>query len=224
MDEPAVTPPTDPFGEDWISEVHVVDDDRSVRRGLGRLLRASGYRVCTHASAGDFLAHDMGEKPTCLVLDVKMPDETGLELQERMRSMRYAPPIVFLTGHGDIPMSVRAMRAGAVDFLTKPVDSYDLLVAIERGLAQDRQVRQQRDETRELRRCLDSLTRRERQVLDRVVGGQLNKQIGYELGIAEKTVKVHRGRVMEKMAAGSLAELVRVAQRLGVEPLGVAGR
>ncbi len=208
----------DRFGDDWISEVHLVDDDESVRRGLGRLLRASGYQVRTHESTAEFLDQDLGDAPTCVVLDVKMPDETGLELQERMRTLRYAPPIVFLTGHGDIPMSVQAMRAGAVDFLTKPVDSYDLLVAIERALALDRQARTERDETREMRRRLDSLTRRERQVLERVIGGHLNKQIGFELGIAEKTVKVHRGRVMDKMAAGSLAELVRMAQRLGVEP------
>lgn len=196
--------------------VFVVDDDLSVRRSLTRLLTAAGYEVETCASAREFLEREAHVGPSCLVLDVRMPGLTGLDVQAALAGAGRRTPIVFVTGHGDISMSVTAMKRGAVDFLTKPFDAEDLLAAIERAVA--RHARELDDEARaaEIRARVRTLTPREAQVFALVVTGMLNKQIASQLGIGEKTVKVHRARVMEKMRAGSVAELVRLADRLGV--------
>jgi FixJ family two-component response regulator len=196
--------------------VFVVDDDPSVRKSLTRLLAAAGYAVEAFASARDFWAREPYAGPCCLVLDVRMPGLSGLDLQETLAAAGRRMPIVFVTGHGDISMSVRAMKRGAVDFLTKPFDERDLLTAIERAVAKD--VHDLDDEARvtEVQERVKSLTPREAEVFALVVTGMLNKQIAFALGIAEKTVKVHRARVMEKMRAGSVAELVRLADRIGV--------
>lgn len=196
--------------------VFVVDDDPSVRKSLTRLLTAAGYGVEAFSSAREFLEREEHGGPGCVVLDVRMPGLTGLELQAALGGAARRIPIVFVTGHGDVSMSVTAMKGGAVDFLTKPFDAEDLLAAIERAVARD--VRETADEARatEARARVRMLTPREAQVFALVVTGMLNKQIASELGIAEKTVKVHRARVMEKMQAGSVAELVRLADRAGV--------
>lgn len=194
--------------------VHVVDDDLSLRTALTRLLRAAGYEVRAYASAGEFLMAEPGAVPGCLVLDVRMPGSSGLELQAALEKRPEPLPIIFLTGHGDIPTSVRAMRSGAVDFLTKPVKRQDLLGAVQAALARDAERRAARTQRATLRARFESLTPREREVFTHVVAGLLNKQIAAELGCALRTVKLHRGRVMQKMHAGSLAELVRVAEEL----------
>src|SRR5262245_59275043 len=205
--------PPDPTGP---ATVHVVDDDAGMRKALGRILEAAGYVVRTYASAGDFLLADKADGPACLVLDVRMPGPSGLELQQSLARQEGSLPVVFLSGHGDIPMTVRALKAGAVDFLTKPVEGKALLAAIETALAQDAARRSERDELRALRERYDSLSAREREVFAQVVTGKLNKQIAGDIGAAERTVKAHRARVMEKMDAGSVADLVRMAGRLGV--------
>jgi FixJ family two-component response regulator len=196
--------------------VFVVDDDPSVRKSLVRLIASAGYAVETFASAREFLARERYAGPSCLVLDVRMPALTGLDLQEALASTGHRTSIVFVTGHGDVPTTVRAMKGGAVDFLTKPFDEQDLLGAIERAVARD--ARDRGDEVRvaEARARVKTLTPRETEVFALVVTGMLNKQIAAALGIGEKTVKVHRARVMEKMGAGSVAELVRLADRAGV--------
>ena len=196
--------------------VFIVDDDPSVRKSLARLLRGAGYEVEAFASAGEFLARPHHDAPCCLVLDVRMPGLTGLELQEALAVAGYAMPIIFVTGHGDVPTSVRAMKAGAVDFLTKPFNDTDLLDAVQDALKRDRAARRERAEVEVVRARLTKLTPREREVLPLLVTGMLNKQIGYDLGITERTVKVHRARVLEKMQAGSVAELVRLAERVGI--------
>jgi RNA polymerase sigma factor (sigma-70 family) len=196
--------------------VFVVDDDESVRRSLERLVRSVGLNVETFATAREFLSADRPNWPACLVLDVRMPGMSGLDLQEELIAAGYSMPVIFLTGHGDIPMSVRAMKAGAVDFLQKPFSDQDLLDAIHRAIDQDTRARQERTEVSEIQRRVDSLTPREREVLALVVQGRLNKQIAYELGLSEKTVKAHRARVMEKMQADSLAHLVRLADKVGI--------
>ena len=192
--------------------VYVVDDDASVLKSLTRLLRAARYKVQTFSSGRDFLAQPLTTGPACLVLDVRMPGITGLELQEALAARPRPLPIVFISGHGDIPMSVRAMKAGAVDFLTKPYGANDLLDAVRRAI--DKDVSDQGDRVRalEIQQRLTNLTRREAEVFGLVVTGRLNKQIAWELGISEKTVKVHRARVMEKMRAESVADLVRMSQ------------
>ena len=202
------TPPT----------VFLVDDDPAVLRGLSRLLRAAGWLSATFLSATEFLNRLDPAVPGCVVLDVSMPGLDGLALQRMLRDKNCLLPIIFLTGHGDIPTSVRAMKAGAVDFLTKPVRDDDLLNAIRHAVEKDRICRQERAETAVLEGRLATLTPREREVLALVVSGRLNKQVATQLGTAEKTIKVHRARVMEKMGAGSLAELVRLAERAGVAP------
>lgn len=192
--------------------VNVVDDDALVLRSLGRLLRSAGFAVRTFPSSQDFLAQNAAAQPGCLVLDLTMPGLSGLELQERLGD---AFPVVFLSGNADVPASVRAMKAGAVDFLTKPVDREQLLAAVRIALGRDRRARAEREARDSVAGRLAGLTPRERQVLAGVVAGKLNKQIAAELGTAEKTVKVHRARVMRKMRAGSLAELVLLAGRVG---------
>jgi FixJ family two-component response regulator len=196
--------------------VGIVDDDASVRKGLARLVTTAGYRVEVFASAREFLERPRSEDLCCLVLDVRMPGLTGLELQEALAVAGDRMSIVFVSGHGDVVGSVKAMKRGAVDFLTKPVDARELLGAIERGVARALTVQREQAGATDVQGRLKTLTAREVQVFALVVTGMLNKQIAAELGIVEKTVKVHRARVMEKMRAGSLAELVRLADRAGV--------
>ena len=198
--------------------VFVVDDDVGTRESLKNLIRSVGLRAETFASAQDFLRSTRPDVPSCLVLDVRLPGLSGLDLQKRMTEVELAIPIVFVSGHGDIPMSVRAMKAGAVEFLTKPFREQELLDAIQQALERDRNAREQRAEIAELRSRYRLLTPREREVMALVVTGLLNKQVAGELGTSEASVKVHRQHVMEKMRAGSLAALVRMADRVGVDP------
>ena len=198
--------------------VFLVDDDASVRKALTRLMKSAGYNVSAFASARDFLDHSSaGESSSaCLVLDVRMPGLSGLDLQHELRAGKRLLPIVFITGHGDIPMSVKAMKDGAVDFLPKPVKDNVLLKAVEQALARADHEYAEQQEFQHLQRRLKNLTPREREVMNLVVKGRLNKQIAFELGTAEKTVKVHRSRVMEKMEVQSLAELVHIAERMAL--------
>ena len=196
--------------------VFIVDDDAQMRDSLRNLIRSVGLRVELFASAQDFLQSQHPDTPSCLVLDVRMPGLSGLDLQRQTSEAGLDIPIIFITGHGDIPMTVRAMKAGAVEFLTKPFRDQDLLDAIQQALARSRKARQQEAATKELRRRFALLTPREREVMERVVAGLLNKEIGAELGTSETTVKIHRHQVMEKMGASSLPELVRMADRVGL--------
>jgi FixJ family two-component response regulator len=196
--------------------VFIVDDDASVRKSLTRVMTAAGYAVEVFASARDFLTREPFVGPCCLVLDVRMPGLTGLDLQEALAGKGHRVPIVFITGHGDISMSVKAMKGGAADFLTKPFDVEKLLEAVERAVTKDVKDLGEEGRTAEVLERVKLLTPREMEVFALVVTGMLNKQIAGELGIGEKTVKVHRARVMEKMQAGSVAELVRLADRAGV--------
>jgi FixJ family two-component response regulator len=200
--------------------VFVVDDDRSVRNSLRRLITSVGMAVEVFPTAQEFLGTPRGEAPGCLVLDVRLPGLSGLDLQRELANTNATLPIIFLTGHGDIPMSVRAMKAGAIEFLTKPFRGQELLDAIQQAIARDRAAREERRELTELRRRYDSLTPRERRVMSGVVAGLLNKQVAAELGTTEATVKEQRGQVMLKMQAGSLPELVRTAARLGIAAAG----
>ena len=196
--------------------VFVVDDDAAVRESLKNLIGSVRLRVEAFASAHEFLRSKLTDVPSCLVLDVRLPGLSGLDLQKRMLDADMEIPIIFITGHGDIPMTVRAMKAGAVEFLTKPFRDQDLLDAIQQALERDRTTREHRGGIEELRSRFDSLTPREREVMGLVVAGLLNKQIAGELGTSETTIKIHRHQVMEKMGAGSLADLVRMADRLKV--------
>lgn len=196
--------------------IFIVDDDVSVREGLTELVESLGLPVRAFASAQDFLAHIDQEAAGCLVLDVYMPGMTGLDVQRELKANGVHLPIIFLTGHGDIPMTVHALKSGAVHFLTKPVREQELMEVIRQALEVDRTARLQRTELQELRRRLESLTRRQRSVMSLVVSGYLNKQIAHELGTSERTVKLYRGQVMRKMAAQSLADLVKQAEKLGV--------
>jgi FixJ family two-component response regulator len=200
--------------------VFVVDDDPSVCEGLRRLIKSVGLDVETFPTAQAFLEARRPRGPSCLVLDVRLPGLSGLDLQEALASTDAALPIIFLTGHGDVPMSVKAMKAGAAEFLTKPFRSQDLLDAIRSALDRDRVTRRAREESAELRRWYATLTPRERDVMAGVVAGLLNKQIAAELGTSEATVKEQRGHLMQKMRAGSVAELVRFAGLLGIPPAG----
>ena len=196
--------------------VFVVDDDAPMRESLQNLLRSVGLRVEAFASAQEFLRRTRPDVPGCLVLDVRLPGLSGLELQQRLAEGDMVMPIIFITGHGDIPMTVKAMKAGAVDFLPKPVRDADLLRAIEQALARAVHDRAELDEAEDIQSRVEKLTPREREVMSLVVKGWLNKQIASELGTVEKTVKVHRARVMDKMQVDSVAELVRLADRAGI--------
>ena len=196
--------------------VFVVEDDASVRRALGGLVRLAGLTVQTFPSAQEFLAFSRPDVPSCLVLDVQLPGLSGLDLQEELAKTDVQIPIIFLTGHGDIPMTVRAMKAGALEFLTKPFHNEDLLEAIHVAINRDRLARQERENMRTLYHRYNSLTPREQEVMKWVVAGLLNKQIAAELGISEIMIKVHRGQIMHKMQAESLADLVRMSEKLAL--------
>ena len=197
--------------------VFVIDDDVSMRDAVSRLLNAVGLTVQTFASAREFLAGRLPDVPGCAVLDVRLPGLSGLDLQREMVERGIHIPVIFITGHGDIPMSVQAMKAGAVEFLTKPFRDQDLLDAVRSGIQLDRQGRKERAELAQLRDGHRQLTPREREVMSLVVAGLLNKQIALRLGTSEKTIKIHRRHVMQKMRADSLADLVRMSQKLGIE-------
>lgn len=198
--------------------VGIIDDDAGMVRALCRLLQTAGFRCEPFSSAGEFLGAARARRVDCLVLDVCMPGVSGLELQDRLNENHAALPVIFLTGQGDIPMTVRAMRAGAVNFLTKPVEDEKLIAAVRTALAQASRRRVREKALADQRARLDTLTPREHQVLRHVISGQLNKQIAADLGISEQTVKVHRMRITEKMNIFSVADLVRTAERLGVTP------
>ena len=196
--------------------VYIVDDDVSVRRSTERLIRSAGFKVLTFNSAREFLASPKPDGPACLVLDVRMPGLSGMELQGELAQSGINIPIIFITGHGDIPMSVRAMKAGAVEFLTKPFRSRSLLEAVRAAIERDRSAHKARSEAGELRQRYEQLTPREREVMALVVAGQLNKQVAGELTTTERTIKFHRAHIMQKMRAESLADLVRMTEKLGI--------
>jgi FixJ family two-component response regulator len=212
---------TDPKGSAPVF-VHVVDDDESSRIAASRLLKSVGHQVRAYANAAEFLAeHPHGAG--CLVLDLRMPGQGGLELQQELARLENPLPIVFLTGHGDIAKTVRAMKAGAIDFLTKPVEPHVLIEAVARALARDAEDRAVRARQQDIRERFNRLTPREREVFAHLISGQLNKQIGFDLGITERTIKVHRHQVLAKMEANSVADLVRMAEELGIGPVGAVG-
>jgi two-component system response regulator FixJ len=205
------------------STIYVVDDDPSVRKGLRRLLKSAGYGVETFTSAEDFLALDKGGNgPACLILDLQMSGMNGLALQEELTSQNRIMPIIFVTAHGDIPLSVKAIKNGAVDFLSKPVDDEKLFDAVEEALIKTAKARAVLEEKEGIRQRLDTLTPREYEILTYVIAGLLNKQTAYTLEISEKTIKVHRARIMEKMGVDSVAQLVRLAEKIGVQPAEVS--
>ena len=201
-------------GADTAPMVFVVDDDEAVRSGVARLLRAHGMQVTTFASAREFLRCPRPDGPACLILEARLPGEDGLRVQEALRTAAWRPPIIFLTGYGTVPMCVRAMRAGAVDFLQKPVDDEDLLAAVATALEQDYRTRDGQRQRAALQQRVATLTPREQEVLGLVTTGLLNKEIAYVLGTCEKTIKAHRANTMRKMQAGSIAELVRMVALL----------
>jgi FixJ family two-component response regulator len=196
------------------SVVYVIDDDASVRKSLERLLRSVGLAVETFSSAQNFLSRNLPDHPACLLLDIEMPEITGLELQEKLAALHQLIPIIFITGFGNVPKSVQAMKAGAVDFLEKPFEAETLLKAIHRAINKDINYRQRNNELVAIKKRLESLTSREQEVFELVVTGMLNKQIAFQLGITEATIKLHRARIMQKMGAQSLADLVRLSERL----------
>ena len=198
--------------------VFVIDDDDSLRKSLSRLLRSAGYLAETFSSAEEFLGREHFNGIGCLLLDVKMPGLSGMDLQEELGQANCSMPIIFITGHGNIPMGVQAMKRGAVDFLTKPFDDEELLQAVKKAIEKDREAKTERAEVHDLRRRIELLTPREKEILRYVITGMLNKQIALKLDIAEKTVKIHRGRIMEKLRVDSVAELVRLADKAGIKP------
>ncbi|MCU7905854.1 MAG: response regulator [Candidatus Thiodiazotropha sp. (ex Epidulcina cf. delphinae)] len=198
--------------------IFIVDDDDSVRRAIANLLRAAGYATSTFASGREFLDHP-GDEPGCVILDLCMPDTNGLELQEQLACRAYHPPIVFLSGQGNVSSTASALKKGAVDFLEKPINDDVLLAAVADALQRDQKKREQMQQTADIAARLAKLSAREFQVLQHVIAGSLNKQIAYALGISEKTIKVHRARVMEKMEAHSVAKLVRLTEKMGVHPI-----
>jgi FixJ family two-component response regulator len=202
--------------------VFVVDDDISMQKGLGNLIRSVGLRAELFSSASEFLAVKLPNAPCCLILDIRLPGLSGLDFQAKLQNAKIDIPIIFITGHGDIPMSVRAMKAGAVEFLTKPFRDQDLLDAIHVAVDRDRTRHESEKMNSELRARFETLTTREQQVMSYVTGGLMNKQIAHEIGITENTVKVHRGNLTKKMGAKSVAELVRMADILGIRR-GTAG-
>jgi RNA polymerase sigma factor (sigma-70 family) len=198
--------------------VFVVDDDAAVRDAIESLLKSVGLRIEAFASAAEFLKRQNRDSPSCLVLDVRLPGESGLELQRHLTAIDERIPIIFITGHGDIPMSVEAMKAGAVEFLTKPVRGQDLLTAVQKAIQRDRESRQSRAVLDDLRGRLAALSPREREVLELVIAGLINKEIASRLGASERTIKIHRAQVMRKLKADSLPDLVRMAEKLGLAP------
>jgi FixJ family two-component response regulator len=201
-----------------VSIVHVVDDDETTRKGTARLLAAAGFEARTYGSAREFLGAIDPETSGCIVLDVRLPDQSGLDLQVALAERAVPLPIVFMTGHGEIPDTVRAIQRGAVDFLTKPVDGRILLAAVTRALAQDAASRAARARQQELRRRYERLTPREREVFLHLIAGQLNKQVAADLEITERTIKLHRANILEKLEVGSMAALARLAAELGIAP------
>ena len=198
--------------------VYVVDDDASMRQSLKRLIGARGFEVRAYETAGAFLAESRIRHPSCLVLDVQLPDMDGLTLQEKLAEKKVFLPIIFITGYGDIPMSVKAMKKGAVDFLPKPFTAHSLTEAIGRALVRDKDHEGQEAANRKIQSLIDTLTPREQEVLPWIISGQLNKQIAGALGTSEKTIKVHRGHIMQKMRVSSVADLVRLTQKVGLKP------
>jgi RNA polymerase sigma factor (sigma-70 family) len=205
-------------GSTGMNCVFVVDDEPSMRASLSSLFRSVNLRVELFASAQEFLNHKRGDSPSCLVLDIRLPGVSGLDFQAQLQKAGIRIPIVFMTGHGDIPMSVRAMKAGAIDFLAKPFRDQDMLDAVAAALRRDEAAREAERSTRELRHSFEQLTAREQEVMKLVTSGLLNKQIASKLGLSEITIKIHRSRAMKKMKAGSLPELVRMSESLGVHP------
>jgi RNA polymerase sigma factor (sigma-70 family) len=198
--------------------IFIIDDDPSARRGLTRLVRAAGLNAESFGSAGDFLASGRREGPGCIVLDVSMPEMSGPELQEELCRDDYCMPIIFLSAYGDVPTAAQTLKNGAVDFLTKPVDRDDLLLAIRMSLARDTENRDQRTESDSINEHINRLTPREHEALTWVITGMMNKQIASEMGISEETVKIHRGRVMQKLETDSVARLVRLCEKVGIAP------
>jgi FixJ family two-component response regulator len=205
-------------GEQQTPVVHLVEDDQSAREATARFLRAAGHVVKTYSTVAEFMSASRG--PGCVVLDVRLPGPSGFDLQDTLARSEDPLPVVFLTGHGEVPDSVRAMKSGAIDFLNKSVDGAVLLEAVARALARDDEDRRIRERRRELQKRYERLTPRERDVLAHLISGQLNKQVGYDLGISERTIKIHKYRVMAKMEADSLIDLARIATDIGIAPSG----
>ena len=210
--------PLDTRHSPLVPTVFVIDDDPSVLKSLSRLLRSLGFDAETFASAELFLAREHYDGVGCIVLDVRMPGLSGMDLQDELSKADYSMPIIFISGHGNIPMSVQAMKKGAVDFLTKPFDDKELLQAVKKAIEKDRNAKTERAEVQDALKLIEQLTPREQEVLRYVITGLLNKQIALKLDIAEKTIKVHRGRIMEKLSVDSVADLVRLAERAGIKP------